>query len=166
MLAAQLVQGTDDIGDLHLLAVHGSGNTFFKGHGHIFALIGSLLGSHTKYQQMLVVGLVAGIFQLQTFVADVPDVTVTAVGRIGGERKVNTMSLAVLDFGFTGVHVPLIASPGSDDLDIGSQSLDAQLETDLVVTLTGSTVADSYSTFFSGNLYQLLGNQGSCHGST
>ena len=38
---------------------------------------------------MLVVGLVAGILQLQTFVADVPDVTVTAVGRIGGERKMD-----------------------------------------------------------------------------
>ena len=50
------------------------------------------------------------------------------------------MSLAVFDLRFTGVHVPLIASPGSDDLDIGGQSLDAQLETDLVVTLTGSTV--------------------------
>ena len=73
---------------------------------------------------MLVVGLVAGIFQLQTFVADVPDITVTAVGRIGGERKMNTMSLTVLDLGFTGVHVPLVASPGSNDLNIGSQSLD------------------------------------------
>ena len=78
----------------------------------------------------------------------------------------NAMSLAVFDLGFTGVHVPFVASPGSDDLDIGSQSLDAQLETDLVVTLTGSTVADSYSTFFSGNLYQLLGDQRSCHGGT
>ena len=73
---------------------------------------------------MLVVGLVAGILQLQTFVADVPDVTVTAVGRIGGERKMNTMSLTVLDLGFTGIHVPLVASPGSNDLNIGSQSLD------------------------------------------
>ena len=73
---------------------------------------------------MLVVGLVAGIFQLQTFVADVPDITVTAVGRIGGERKMNTMSLTVLDLGFTGIHVPLVASPGSNDLNIGSQSLD------------------------------------------
>ena len=73
---------------------------------------------------MLVVRFVAGIFQLQTFVADVPDITVTAVGRIGGERKMNTMSLTVLDLGFTGIHVPLVASPGSNDLNIGSQSLD------------------------------------------
>ena len=101
VLAAQLVQGTDDIGDLHLLTVNGSGNTLFKGHGHIFTLIGSLLGSHTKYQQMLVVRLVAGIFQFQTFVADVPDITVTAVGRIGGERKMNAMSLAVLNLSLT-----------------------------------------------------------------
>ena len=46
VLAAQFVQGTDDIGYLHLLAVNGSGNTLFKSHGHILALIGSLLGSY------------------------------------------------------------------------------------------------------------------------
>ena len=77
LLSAGFVQGTDDIGDLHLLTVNGSGNTLFKGHGHIFTLIGSLLGSHTKYQQMLIVRLVARIFQFQTFVADVPDVILT-----------------------------------------------------------------------------------------
>ena len=39
---------------------------------------------------MLVVRLVAGIFQFQTFVADVPDVKTVIVG---GERKMNAMSL-------------------------------------------------------------------------
>ena len=46
VLTAQLVQGTDDIGYLHLLAVNGSGNTLFKCHGHILTLIGSLLRSY------------------------------------------------------------------------------------------------------------------------
>ena len=43
VLAAQLVQGTDDIGYLHLLSVNGSGNTLFKCHCDIFTLVRSFL---------------------------------------------------------------------------------------------------------------------------
>ena len=48
--------------------------------------------------------------------ADVPDITVTAVGGVSGERKVDAVCLAVLDLRFTGIHVPLVVSPWSDDL--------------------------------------------------
>ena len=65
---------------------------------------------------MSVVGLVCGILQLQTFMTDVPDVTVAAVAGICRERKVNAVSLAVFDFGFPGIHGPLIVSPCSNDL--------------------------------------------------
>ena len=52
--------------------------------------------------------------------------------------------LAVFNLIFTGLHGPYIShTPRSDDLDIWSQSLDAKLETDLVITFTSSTVADS-----------------------
>ena len=102
---------------------------------------------------MIIVRLVGRIFQLKTFMADVPDVTVTAVRRICRERKVDAMSLAVFNLRFTGIHFPLVISPGSDDLDIRSQSFDTQLETDLVITLTCSTMTDCHSAFFSGNLY-------------
>ena len=56
---------------------------------------------------MSVVGLVCGILQLQTFMADVPDVTVAAVAGICRERKVNAVSLAVFDFGFPGIDITL-----------------------------------------------------------
>ena len=65
---------------------------------------------------MLIVRLVGRILQLQSFMADVPQVTVTAVAAVCGEGKVNAVRLAVFDFGFTGIHGPLLISPGCDDL--------------------------------------------------
>ena len=53
-----------------------------------------------------------------------------------------------------------------DDLQVGSQSLDAQLETDLVISLAGCAVADSDCAFLAGNLNQLLRDAGACHGSS
>ena len=85
--------------------------------------------------------------------ADVPQVTVTAVAGICGERKIDAMCLAVCDLIFTGLHVPFVISPGSDDLYIRSKCLDRKLETDLVVSFSGSAVADRNCAFFSGDLY-------------
>ena len=61
----------------------------------------SLFGGGAQHQQMLEIGLVGGILQLQALMADMPDVAVTAVGGVGGEGKIDTVSLAVFDFGFT-----------------------------------------------------------------
>ena len=72
----------------------------------------------------------------------------------------DAVRLAVCDLILTGLHFPDIGhTPGSDDLQIRSQSLDAQLKTDLVVALTGSAVADSGSALFAGDLNQLLCDQ-------
>ena len=166
MLAAQLIQFTDNIGNLHLFAVNGGRYTFFKGHGHILAFLGSFFGSNAENKQMLEIRLVGRIFQFQTFVADVPDVTVTAVAGVCREGKVDSVCLTVLNFGFTGVKCPLVISPCCNDLQIGSKSLDAELETDLVISLTGCTVADGNSAFLTCDLNQLLCDQRSCHGST
>ena len=111
---------------------------------------------------MIEVRLVCRIFQFQTFMADMPKITVTAVRGICRERKVDSVSLAVFDFRFTGIHGPLVISPSSDNLDIGSKSLDTKLETNLVVTLTGSTVADCGSAFFSCDFYILFLAVGAC----
>ena len=119
---------------------------------------GASSGVHAQYQQMFVVGLVCRIFQLQTLMADVPEVTVAAVAvDLRSKGRSNAVSLAVFDFVFTGIHGPHIGhTPGSNDLEIRSQSFDAELETDLVVALSGSAVADCGSALFAGNLNQLL----------
>ena len=50
MLATQFIEGVDNVSNLHLLAVYGSRNTLFKGHGHIFTFIRSLFRSGAEYQ--------------------------------------------------------------------------------------------------------------------
>ena len=116
---------------------------------------GASSGVTPKYQHVVVVRLVGRILQLQSLMADVPQVAVTAVAVAAVERKINAVLLAVFDLIFTGLHGPYIShTPWSDDLEIRSQSLDAQLKTDLVVSFTGSAVADGSSAFFSCNLNQ------------
>ena len=166
MLSAKLVEGGNDFGYLHFLTIDGGGNTLLKSHGYIFSFVRSLFGSGAQHQQMLEIRLVCRILQFQTFVADMPDIPIPAVGGIGRKRKVDSVGLAVFDFGFTGIHGPLVISPGSNDLDVRSQRLDAQFKADLVVAFAGCTVADGRSTFLAGNFHQLLCDQGPCHGST
>ena len=115
---------------------------------------------------MVIIRLICRIFKLKTLMADVPDVSVTAVAGVRGERKVDAVCLAVSDFTFTGIKLPLIASPCCDDFDVGSEGFDAKLKTNLVVTLTGCTVADCNRVFFSCNFNQLFCNHRSCHRGT
>ena len=154
----------DDVGDFHGLAVQGLGNALLEGDGDVSDLIGSLHGSLAQDEEMVIVGSHCGILELEAFMADVPQVAVAAVAAVCREGQVNAVCLAVCDLGFTGIHVPLGASPCSDNVEVGSQSLDAQLKTNLVVALTGRAVADRGCAFLAGNLNKLFGNQGTCHG--
>ena len=164
MLAAKLVELADNIGYLHFFAVDTLWNTLFKCHRHIFAFIRRLLRCNTKDQQMVIVRLVGRILKFQAFMADVPEVAVAAVAVACVEWKVDAVLLAVFDLFFAGIHGPYIRhSPWSDDLKIRRQRLDAKLETDLVVTLAGCTVADCRSAFLSCNLNQCLSDRRTCH---
>ena len=96
-----------------------------------------------------------------------PDVAVTAVAVAVVKWKVNAMLLAVFDLILTGLHGPYVShTPWSDDLDVRSQCLDRQLKTDLVISLTGSTVADGNSAFFTCDINQSLCDCRTSHGST
>ena len=116
---------------------------------------------------MVVIGRLRGILQLQAFVADVPYVPVAAVAAVRGKGEVDAVLLAVFNLILAGLHGPYIGhTPGSDDLDVGGQGLDAQLKTNLVVSFAGGAVADGNSPFFAGNFHQALGDGGAGHGST
>ena len=98
--------------------------------------------------------------------ADVPQVPVAAVAVAVVEGKVDAVGFAVGDLILSGLHGPHVGhTPGSNDLQVGGQSLDAKLKTDLVVALSGGAVADGGGSFLSGNLHQLLGDGGTGHGS-
>ena len=83
------------------------------------------------------------------------------------ERKVNSVLLAVRNLLFTGIHGPNVRhSPWSDDLKIRGKSLDAKLETNLVISFSCSPMTDGAGAFFSCDLNQFLGDRGTRHGST
>ena len=99
--------------------------------------------------------------------ADVPQVTVTAVAVLCVKWKINSMSFTIIDLVFTGLHCPYIChTPWSDDLDVRSKSFDTKLETDLVISFSCCTMADSNSAFFTCNLNQFFSDCRTGHGSS
>lgn len=57
-------------------------------------------------------------------------------------------------------------SPRSNDLDVGGETVKGELESDLVVTLAGTTMRDIVATFLDGGLNHASGNNGTSEGST
>ena len=77
------------------------------------------------------------------------------------------MSLAECKLVITRLHGPYIChSPWSNDLDIRSKCLDTQFKTDLIVTFTGSTVADGNGVFLTCDFDKLFGDSRTCHRSS
>ena len=166
MFAAEGVEFADDVAGFHFFTVHRHGHTGFKGQRNFFAFIGGFLRRNTQDEKMIVIGSHRGIFQFQTFVADMPEIAVAAVAVRRGEGKINAVLLAVFDFRFAGIHVPVVITPCGDDAEIRSESFDAQLEADLVVAFARCAVADGNGIFFSGHFHQFFGDQRTRHGST
>ena len=72
------------------------------------------------------------------------------------------MSLRVIDLLVSGLDVPF--TPGCDDLHIGCESLYGKLETNLVVSFTGTAVADCVCAFSLCYLNDPLCDNGTCKG--
>ena len=167
MFSTQCIQLGDDLRNFHCFSVQCFRNTGFKRHGYIFRLIRSIFRGNTENQQIFVVWLICRIFQFQTFMADVPQVTVTAVAVFCIEWQIDAVLFYEFQLVFTGLHSPYIShTPWSDNFQIRSQCFDTQFKTDLVISFTGSTVADRGSTFFSGDFHQTFGDSRTSHGST
>ena len=162
VLAAQLVQVFHQLHSAHLLAVHGGGDALFKVDGHIGGLIGSLLGADAQLQEagLVVLRLVGGAFQIQTLVAQVPQVLVLGIVGLAVDLQGDVVSLGVIDLLVTALDVPL--TPRSNDGHIGAQGLEGQLKTHLIVALTGAAVADGICAFLDGDIRQSLGDAGTC----
>ena len=74
----------------------------------------------------------------------------------------HAMFFSVLHFIFSGLHVP--DSPGSDDLHMRSECFDGQFETNLVIALAGSAVADSVSAVFLGHVDEAFADERTSEG--
>ena len=158
--AAQSVQLLDDLGSLHLLAVDADGCACLEVDGDVGGGVGCCVGGDAHLQEagLIQIGLVGGILQVQTLVAQVPQVLVLGVGSLTGELQGDVVGLCVVDLLVTGLDIPL--TPGGDDLHVGSETLDGQLETDLVIALAGGAVADGVCALSQCDLGQLLADDG------
>ena len=86
------------------------------------------------------------------------------IGGANGIGLLDIVGLGVVDFLFTGLDVPL--TPGGDDMHLGGEVLDGQLETNLVVALAGTAVGDGIGAFLQGDVHQALGDAGTGMGGT
>ena len=66
------------------------------------------------------------------------------------------MGFSVFNFFLTALQIP--DSPGSDDLHFRSESLDSQLKPHLVVSFSGTAVADCVGAFRFGDFYNSFGD--------
>ena len=162
--AAQSVELFDDLGRLHLLAVHGHGRARFKVDGHIGGNVGGLQGGDAHFQEagLFVVRLVGGVFQVKPLVAQVPQVLVLGVVGLPADLQGDVMGFGEVDLLVPGLDVPL--PPGGDDLHVRGEPLDGQLKPNLIVALAGSAVADGVRSLGQRNLSQLLADDGTGKG--
>ena len=157
------VQVIQQGGGRQLLTVHLYRGTLYELDLDVGRLVGSILGCVADHQHFIL-GLIGRILQIHTLVAQVPQVAVHRIVGFLGDGQRNIVCLGIVHSLLTGLNIPL--TPGSDDLQVGSQCLYGRLKTNLVVALAGSTVSDSHSTLLAGDLHQTACDQRTGKGST
>ena len=121
ILAADLVQVLNQGNTVHLLAVHSGGNALLKVDGNIGRGIRCLLRGNTQLQEagLVVLRLQRRLFEVQTLVAQMPQVLVLGVVGLTVDTQGNVVCLGVIDLFVTALDVPL--TPRGDDGHFGGQ---------------------------------------------
>ena len=167
VLTTELVELEDDLLHCHLLSIQLDRNTVLPLDLDIRIMIRCLLRCHRQHQHMIVVRLLRRILQLEALMRDMHEVPVTAVGIILGEGERDALRLDVVVLILTGLEGPDIRhTPRSDDIEIRGQCLDGQLETNLIISLTGCTMADRLRALLPCDLDQLLRDRRTRHRGT
>ena len=138
---AQFVQLFYQFYSTHFLAVDSSRDTLFKVNGHISGLVRSLDRRNAQFQEafLFILRLVCRIFQIQTFVGQMPQVLILGVVGFTVDLQRNVVSLCIVDFFVTALDGPF--SPRSNDRHIRSVCLDCQFETNLIVSFASASSA-------------------------
>ena len=159
---AHCVELFDDLAGLHLLAVKCDGNACLEVDGDIGRSVGSLHrgNTHFKEARLVVIGLVCGILEVKTLMAQMPEVLILGVVGLAADLQRNVVSLGVVDLLVPGLYIPL--TPRSNDLHVGSKTLDGKLKANLIVALAGSAVHDGIRALGDGDLSQLLADNRTC----
>ncbi len=164
---ADFIQRIHQFHTVHLLAVDSCRYAFFKFDGHQFILVRSILGIAGDEVHILV-RRIGRIFQIVPFVRKVPHVPVHGIriflGCLFFVRLLfvvlvnrHAMGFSISHFILSGLHIP--DSPGSDNLHMGSQGLDGQFETDLVIAFTRGAMADGIGPVFLCHVHQAFADE-------
>ena len=157
VVARNLVEGDDDLGELHLLAVDGdrlAGLKLDLGIGRGVRRVLGVLGHNPS----VIERLIPRVLQVTALDGATPQVVVDGVGVVVGTLgNRHVVGVGIGDLVGTALQVPL-ANRG-DNLELGVEGLDGGLKTDLVVTLAGAAVGDVGRAKLVGDLNKLLGKQ-------
>ena len=116
--------------------------------GNVSGLVRCVLRGNAQLQETIfqVLRLVGRVLQIQTLVAQMPQVLVLGVVGLTVDTQGNVVCLGVIDLFVTALDVPL--TPRGDDGHFGGQRFQGQLKTNLVVALAGAAVANSVCALF------------------
>ena len=157
IVAGNLVEGDDDLRELHLLAVDGDGLAGLKLDLGIGRGVGRVLGV-LGHNPSVIERLVPGILQVTALNGTTPQVVVDGVGVVVGTLgNRHVVGVGIGDLVGATLQVPL-ANRG-DNLELGVEGLDGGLKTDLIITLAGAAVGDVGRAKLVGDLDKLLGKQ-------
>ena len=157
IVAGDLVEGDDDLGELHLLAVDGDGLAGLKLDLGIGRGVGRVLGV-LGHNPSVIERLIPRVLQVTALDGATPQVVVDGIGVIVGTLgNRHVVGVGIGDLVGTALQVPL-ANRG-DNFELGVEGLDGSLEADLVVTLAGAAVGDVGRAKLVSDLDKLLGEQ-------
>ena len=157
VVAGDLVERDDDLGELHLLAVDGDGLAGLKLDLGVGRGIGRVLGV-LGHNPGVVKRLVPGILQVTALDGAPPQVVIDGIGVVVGTLgNRHVVGVGVGDLVRTALQIPL--TNRGDNLELGVEGLDGGLKTNLVVALASAAVGDIGGAELVGDLDELLGKQ-------
>ncbi len=156
MLAAELVQRAQDVAGAEFLAVDRDAIARDEFEFHVLGLVRCRLGRDAELEHVRR-RLDPWVFQDTALEADVEQVAVGAVGLLRAHWHGDAFRLRVFHEIRAALEFPV--APRGDDLEVGSESGEGQLEADLVVALAGRAMGDGIGVFKPGDFDLTLGDQ-------
>ena len=159
VFATQIVERQNDLLCAHFLPVQGNRLPLLKIQRKVGGFVRRLHGGNTHFQKarLFILRFIAGVFQIQPFVGEVPEVFILGIVGFPADFERDMMRLGVVDLLFARFDAPF--APRGDDGHIGRKSFDGKFKAHLIVSFPGAAVSDRVGALGNRNFRQLFGNQ-------
>ena len=149
--------GGDELGEGHRLAVEGDGDACCEGDGELPRLVGDVSG--VGGEGVRLAGRCGpGIFDDATFDGASPEVLVDGVRVVAADFHGDVVACGVVD-GVLAAEPP--ETHGGEDVEVGGEGADGDLEADLVVAFAGAAVRDGVCVVLEGGGDEVADDDGS-----